>query len=311
MFAQIFLDGLALGFMYAIIAVGYTMVYGVLEFINFAHGDIFMVGAFIGTETLLFCQGKGILNLHPGVGLLIAMVCAIVITGLIGVGIERVAYKPLRNAPRLVPLISAFGVSFVLEDLVRMVEGVARNTYYLNAPIMYDTRIKLGGVDVSVRTLIILALSLAMMILLTVFVNKTKVGMAMRAVAQDKTCASLLAVNVNGIISLTFLVGAGMGGAAGLLFALQYTLINPLVGFLIGIKAFAAAVLGGIGNIPGAMLGGILIGLVESFGSAYLTVMTHGVLGANYKDAFAFIILIGILIFKPSGLLGKPVSEKV
>jgi branched-chain amino acid transport system permease protein len=312
MLPQMLIDGLTLGFVYAIVAIGYTMVYGALEFINWAHGDMFMFGAFVGTETLLFFKGRGILDASPALGLFGALVMAIVITGLLGVGIERVAYKPLRNAPKLVPLISAFGVSFFLEDAVRMVEGLARNAYFLNAPIMYDARVKIGSsIDISFKTIIVLVIGVIMMALLTLFVNKTKIGKAIRAVAQDRTCASLMAVNVNAIISTTFLVGAGMGGAAGLLFAVQYSLIHPLVGFLIGLKAFVAAVLGGIGNIPGAMLGGIMLGLVESLGSGYLSVVTNGNFGAEYKDVFAFVILIAVLIFKPSGLLGKAVSEKV
>jgi len=312
MLPQMLIDGLTLGFVYAIVAIGYTMVYGALEFINWAHGDIFMFGAFVGTETLLFFKGRGLLDASPIVGLLGALIMAMVITGLLGVGIERVAYKPLRNAPKLVPLISAFGVSFFLEDMVRMTEGLARNAFFLNAPILFDSRVKLGSnIDISVKTIVVLIIGVIMMALLTLFVNKTKVGKAIRAVAQDQTCANLMAINVNGIISMTFLVGAGMGGAAGLLFAVQYSLIHPLVGFLIGLKAFTAAVLGGIGNIPGAMLGGIMLGLVESLGSGYLSILTNGNFGAEYKDVFAFIILIVVLIFKPAGLLGKAVSEKV
>lgn len=312
MLPQMLLDGLTLGFVYAIVAIGYTMVYGALEFINWAHGDIFMFGAFVGTETLLFCQAKGILTLHPGVGLLIALITAVVITGLLGVGMERVAYRPLRNAPRLVPLISAFGVSFFLEDAVRIVEGLARNSYFLNVPVIFDARVQLAsGVFTSVKTILVLVIGVAMLAFLTLFVNKTKMGRAIRAVAQDQTCAKLMSVNVDMVISTTFFVGAGMGGAAGLLFAVQYTLIHPLIGFIIGLKAFTAAVLGGIGNIPGAMLGGLMLGLTESLGSGYLSVLTNGNFGAEYKDVFAFVILIIFLIFRPTGLLGKKVSEKV
>lgn len=306
------IDGLSLGFVYAIVAVGFTMVYGVLEFINFAHGDIFMFGAFVGTETLLFCQSEGILNLYPGVGLVIALVFAILITGLLGMGIERVAYRPLRNAPKLVPLCSAFGVSFFLQDAVRMVEALMRNTYYLNAPVIYSSRVKLGGmIEINVKTLIVLITSVILMILLNLFVSKTKAGKAIRAVAQDQTCASLMSIDVNAMISLTFLVGAGMGGAAGLLFAVQYQLINPLVGFLIGIKGFTASILGGIGSVTGAMIGGIMLGLVEALGAGYLSLLTRGAMGAEYKDVLAFIILIIVLIFRPNGLLNRAVSEKV
>jgi branched-chain amino acid transport system permease protein len=312
MLPQMLVDGLTLGLVYAIVAIGFSMVYGALEFINFAHGDIFMVGAFIGTEVLLFCSGAGLLGSTSVIALVVALVLTLVITGLLGVAMERIAYRPLRNAPRLVPLISAFGVSFFLEDAVRMIEGVARGTFYLSAPGIFTQRVKIGSlININVKTLIVMGIGILMMVILTLFVTRTKIGKAIRAVAQDKVCASLMGISVDRVISITFLVGAGMGGAAGLLYAMQYNLINPLCGFLIGIKAFTAAVLGGIGNIPGAMVGGILLGLVESLGSGYLTILSHGVLGSEYKDVFAFAILIIILICKPSGLFGKQVSEKV
>lgn len=312
MFPQMLIDGLMLGFVYAIVAIGYTMVYGALEFINWAHGDIFMCGAFIGGEILLFMQAAGLIEGNAMLSLILALLLAMFLTGSLGVAIERVAYKPLRSAPKLVPLISAFGVAYVLEDGVRIVEGFARNSFFLHAPSMFDQRVKLGmNIEIGLKTLIIMFIGILMMIVLTLFVNKTKTGRAIRAVAQDQTCASLMAIDVNRIISLTFFVGTGMAGAAGTLFAVQYSLVNPLLGFIIGLKAFIAAVVGGIGNIPGAMLGGLLLGVFESLGSGYLSILTNGVFGAEYKDVLAFIILIIVLIAKPSGLLGKATSEKV
>ncbi|MHB0886434.1 MAG: branched-chain amino acid ABC transporter permease [Bacillota bacterium] len=311
MLPQVIIDGLTLGFVYALVALGYTMVYGVLEFINFAHSEIFMIGAFAGTEALLILQSTGALAaLPPFVSLIIALLFGMVVAGLLAVGMERVAYRPLRGAPRLVPLISAIGVSFFLQDSVRLFEGLWRNAFYLSTPVLYRQTLRFSNVDIQVKTLILVGVCLAIMFGLTAFVNRTKLGRALRAVAQDQATASIMGVNVNFIISLTFLIGGALGGAAGVLFASQYTLIHPYVGFILGIKAFTAAVFGGIGSIPGAMLGGVLLGMVESLGSAYLGIFTHGAFGAEYKDVFAFVILILVLILKPSGLLGETVSEK-
>ncbi len=311
MLPQVLIDGLTLGFVYALVALGYTMVYGVLEFINFAHSEIFMIGAFAGTEALLIMQSSGVLaSLPPFVALIIALLFGMAIAGLIAVGMERIAYRPLRGAPRLVPLISAIGVSFFLQDAVRLFEGLWRNAFYLSTPVLYRQTLTFSRVDVPVKTIILVATCLAIMFGLQTFVNRTKLGRALRAVAQDQATASIMGVNVNFIVTLTFLIGGALGGAAGVLFAMQYTLIHPYVGFILGIKAFTAAVFGGIGNIAGAMVGGVVLGLVESLGSAYLGILTHGAFGAEYKDVFAFIILILVLILKPSGLLGETVLEK-
>lgn len=313
MLPQLCIDGLTLGLVYAIVALGYTMVYGILEFINFAHSEIFMVGAFAGTEALLFLQNQGLLQSLPAwLALIIALIAGMLFSGTLGVVIERVAYKPIRNAPKLIPFISAIGVSFFLQDAVRLVEGVWKNAFYLTAPTLFDKKWDISAnVSIPEKFFIILVCSVAIMLVLYVFVNKTKMGKAMRAVAQDQATASLMSINVDKIISMTFLVGAALGGAAGTLFAVQYSLVTPYSGFILGMKAFTAAVFGGIGNIPGAMLGGVLLGLLEVFGAALLGVVTHGVLGAEYKDVFAFAILIIILIFKPGGLLGQTVREKV
>ncbi|WCK56709.1 branched-chain amino acid ABC transporter permease [Aneurinibacillus sp. Ricciae_BoGa-3] len=313
MLPQVLVDGLTLGFLYAVVALGYTMVYGILELINFAHGEIFMVGAFIGTELLLLLQSAGILGgINPFVSLAIALITAIILTGGLGVSIERVAYRPLRNAPRLVVLISAIGVSFLLQDLVRFTEGMARNAFYLTGPTLFKKAYKISStITIQEKSIIIMVLTIVMMIGLSLFVNKTKWGIAMRAVAQDQQTASLMTINVNRVIALTFFIGSGLGGATGVLYAQYYGTIDPYIGFLLGLKAFTAAVLGGIGNLKGAMFGGILLGLFESLSAAFMGPLTHGNFGAEYKDVFAFAILIIVLLFKPEGLFGEAVKEKV
>jgi branched-chain amino acid transport system permease protein len=311
---QVLLDGVILGFMYALIAMGYTMVYGVLEFINFAHSEIFITGAFVGVEILLALQSAGVLEGIPWpVVLALVLLAGMAVSGVLAVTVERVAYRPLRSAPRLIPLISAIGVSFFLQDLIRLVESIWRNAFDLVYPTMepLNRRFELvGNLDVSVKSLVVIVAALAMLLVLHLLVHRTKVGTAIRAVAEDQAAASLMGVNVNFIISITFLIGGAMGGAAGVLFGVQYGLINPYSGFIPGLKAFTAAVLGGIGNIPGAMAGGLVLGLLEAFAASYLSILTHGALGAEYKDIFAFGALILILIFRPRGLLGEVVRER-
>ena len=313
-FPQVLLDGLILGFMYALIALGYTMVYGVLEFINFAHSEIFVVGAFVGVEILLTLQAAGLLEIFsPFLVLLLVLLLGMLASGLLAVTVERVAYRPLRGAPRLIPLISAIGVSFFLQDAVRLVESIWRNAFNLVYPTMDTLNIRYSfteTIDVSVKSLVVIVASLLMLWGLHALVNRTKIGKAIRAVAEDQATASLMGINVNRMISLTFLIGGAMGGAAGVLFGVQYSLINPYTGFIPGLKAFTAAVLGGIGNIPGAMLGGLVLGLLEAFAASYLSLLTGGAFGAEYKDIFAFSILILILIFRPKGLLGEVVRER-
>ena len=313
-FPQVLLDGIILGFMYALIALGYTMVYGVLEFINFAHSEIFVVGAFVGVEILLGLKGAGLLESLPWpLVLLLILIAGMAVSGLLAVTVERVAYRPLRASPRLIPLISAIGVSFFLQDLVRLVESIWRNAFNLVYPTIdpLDVRFELTPtIDVSVKSLVVIAGALLTLGVLHLVVNRTKIGMAIRAVAEDQAAASLMGINVNRIISLTFLIGGAMGGAAGVLFGVQYGLINPYSGFIPGLKAFTAAVLGGIGNIPGAMVGGLVLGLLEAFAASYLSLLTGGAFGAEYKDIFAFSILILILIFRPKGLLGEVVRER-
>jgi branched-chain amino acid transport system permease protein len=306
-FPQVLLDGIILGFMYALIALGYTMVYGVLEFINFAHSEIFIVGAFVGVEILMGLKSAGLLESLPWVlVLLLILVAGMAASGALAVLVERAAYRPLRHAPRLIPLISAIGVSFFLQDAIRLFESIWNNAFNLVYPTMdpLNRRFELTEtIDVSVKSLVVIVAALLMLWALHVVVNRTRIGTAIRAVAEDQAAASLMGINVNRIISLTFLIGGGMGGAAGVLFGVQYGLINPYTGFIPGLKAFTAAVLGGIGSLPGAVLGGLLIGLIETMWSAYFS--------SDYKDVAAFSILAITLIFLPSGLLGRPEVEKV
>nr|WP_041305224.1 branched-chain amino acid ABC transporter permease [Kyrpidia tusciae] len=309
---QVLVDGITLGAVYATVALGYTMVYGILELINFAHGEIFMTGAFIGTAVLMGLNAAGVLAAIPkGAALLVALAAAMVITGLLGVGIERVAYRPLRKAPRLIPLISAIGVSFVLQDVVRFIAEWRTGNYIVTGISLFDSEISFGPVTVKTNALIVLGAAIVMMAGLDLFVQRTKWGTAMRAVAQDKDTAALMSIDVNKVIALTFFVGSALGGATGVLFAQQYGTIDPYIGFILGLKAFTAAVLGGIGNIRGAMFGGFVLGILEMFASAELSVLTGGVLRAEYKDVFAFLILIAVLLFKPEGLFGQVVKEKV
>jgi branched-chain amino acid transport system permease protein len=310
---QVLLDGVVLGFMYALIALGYTMVYGVLEFINFAHSEIFVLGSFVGVEFLLLLQGSGQLaTLHPVFVLLMVIVAGMVISGLAAMGLERVAYRPLQGGPRLVALISAIGASFFLQDALRLFESLWRNTFYLSYPTLdlLDQTLPLtANLVVPVKSILVIATALVMLVGLYLFVNRTKIGAAIRAVAQDPDTASLMGIPVNRVIALTFFVGGAMGGLAGVLFGLHYSLVNPYSGFAPGMKAFTAAVLGGIGNIPGAMLGGMILGLLEAFAASYLSILTDGAFGAEYKDVFAFLVLILILILRPSGLLGEKLRE--
>jgi branched-chain amino acid transport system permease protein len=322
---QVLIDGVTVGFVYAAIALGYTMVYGVLEFINFAHSEIFAIGAFVGVEILIALQKTGQLagpSLWSAYGwLALALVGGMAASGLMAVIVERTAYRPLRNAPRLVPLISAIGVSFFLQDAIRLVESLTTGQFYRVIPTFgnFDTRLSIMDlnigattlkIDMEVKSLWVMVAALVMLIGLNYLVNVTKLGKSIRAVAQNQSSASLMGINVNLIISLTFLIGGALGGAAGVLYALKFTRIDPYVGFFPGIKAFTAAVMGGIGNITGALLGGIVLGMLETFAGTYLSVFTMGAAGAEYKDILAFAILILVLIFRPSGLLGEQVGQK-
>lgn len=320
---QVIIDGLVRGFLFASIALGYTMVYGVLEFINFAHGEIFMVGGVIGAALSLFLASSGLLAGMPGL-LFVILVIAVgmVVSGALAVTVERVAYRPLRGAPRLVPLISAIGVSLVLQDLMRLIMtntplgfNARFNTPDFGPPIrLFEMNLGARPVPVILppKALIFIVASVLMLIALNYLVNATRLGKAIRATAQDMPTASLMGINVNQIVALTFLIGGALGGAAGALFGLNVGTVNPYMGFIPGLKAFTAAVLGGIGNITGAMVGGVVLGFLEAFVASYLSLFTNGAFsGAAYADIAAFSILILILIFRPSGLLGEATTQKV
>ena len=316
---QVIINGLTIGFVYSTIALGYTMVYGVLEFINFSHSEIFMVGGIVGVQLMAYFEHIGILaTLNQYLVIALAIILAIIISGSLAVTVERVAYKPLRGAPKLVPLISAIGMSFFLQDAVRLILSLTTGEFnvilpkfgtfdefwFLTVPGMADP------LRIQIKSAIIVGIAVLMLVALNFLVNGTKVGKAIRAVAQDRPSASLMGINVNMIISVTFLIGGALGGAAGVLFALKATKLDPFVGFFPGLKAFTSAVLGGIGNLTGALLGGLVLGLLESFAASYLSIFTNGAFGAEYKDIFAFAILIVVLVFRPSGLLGQTVGQK-
>lgn len=281
-----------MGSIYALIALGYTMVYGIIQLINFAHGDVYMVGAFVGYWSMTVFK----------LGFFESLLAAMVVTTTLGVIIERVAYKPLRNSTRIAVLITAIGVSLLLEYGMMYFVGAAVRSYP-PLPGFMTQSYELGGVVVKTKQLLIIVISVTLMILLQFIVKRTRVGKAMRAVSQDADAARLMGINVNNTISFTFALGSALAGAAGVLVGVYYNSINPLMGILPGLKAFVAAVFGGIGLIPGALLGGYFIGVVETFvaGSGF----------SLFRDAVVFAILIIILIIKPAGLLGKNVREKV
>ena len=316
---QVVINGLTIGFVYSTIALGYTMVYGVLEFINFSHSEIFMVGGIVGIQLMAYFEHIGVLaTMNQYLVIALAILLAMVISGSLAVTVERVAYKPLRNAPKLVPLISAIGMSFFLQDIVRLILSLTTGEFNVILPKFgtFDEfwKIAIPGMEdplrIQIKSAIMVGIAILMLVGLNFLVNGTKVGKAIRAVAQDRPSASLMGINVNQIISITFLVGGALGGAAGVLFALKATKLDPFSGFFPGLKAFTSAVLGGIGNLTGALLGGLVLGLLESFSASYLGIFTNGAFGAEYKDIFAFAVLILVLIFRPSGLLGQTVGQK-
>ncbi|MFS0646428.1 branched-chain amino acid ABC transporter permease [Siminovitchia sp. 179-K 8D1 HS] len=288
---QQLVNGISVGSIYALIALGYTMVYGIVKLINFAHGDVFMVGAFVGFYSITVLD----LSFFP------ALILAMLVCSLFGVVIERIAYKPLRNATRIAALITAIGVSLLIEYGFIYVRGAQPEAYPGN--VLNIGNIDVFGVTISGLSIFILGVSVVLMIILQLIVHKTKIGKAMRAVSHDAEAATLMGINVNNTISVTFAIGSALAGAAGVIFGTYYTKIDPLMGIIPGLKAFVAAVLGGIGIIPGAMVGGLVLGIIEALVSA-----------AGYslwRDGAAFVVLILILLFLPSGLFGKNVREKV
>jgi len=315
---QVLIDGMTIGFVYAAIALGYTMVYGVLQFINFAHSEIFAIGAFAGVETLIALDSTGVLAKAGTFGsyayFALALAVAMAVAGGAAVLIERIAYRPLRGSPKLVPLISAIGVSFAIQDLIRLTESLTTGQFFRVIPTFgsFDDQIHVAGLPVTmqVKSLVVIVAAMVMLVALNYLVKATKIGKAIRAVAQDQRTAGLMGIGVNGMISLTFFIGGSLGGAAGVLYGLKFTRVDPFIGFMPGIKAFAAAVLGGIGNLTGALLGGIVLGMIESFAGAYLGTFTMGNFGAEYKDMVAFLILTAVIVFRPHGLLGESVGQK-
>jgi len=298
MILQQLINGLTLGSVYALIALGYTMVYGILELINFAHGEIYMVGAYWGLLSLSLFDVNNLSGISLVVVLIFIFLSSMVFCAILGFIIEKVAYKPLRNSPRLAPLITAVGVSIVLQNLVMLIAGTDNKSFPF---IFIRGDIKIGEVSIPYIQLFIIIISIILMVSLHIFIKNTKLGKAMRAVSEDKKTAGLMGINVDWIISLTFLIGSSLAAAAGVMVGIYYGMINFTMGYIAGLKAFTAAVLGGIGNIPGAMFGGVLLGVLESFGAGFIS--------AEYKDVFAFCILIFVLIFKPSGLLGERVTK--
>ena len=288
---QQIVNGLSLGSIYALIALGYTMVYGIVKLINFAHGDVFMIGAFTGFYAITVL----------GIGFFPALILTMLVCALFGVTIEKIAYKPLRNATRIAALITAIGVSLLIEYGVIYVRGAQPEAY--PGDVLPVTSINILGVTISGQSLFIFGISVALMILLQFVVHKTKIGKAMRAVSHDADAAKLMGINVDQTISATFAIGSALAGAAGVIFGVYYTKIEPLMGIIPGLKAFVAAVLGGIGIIPGAMVGGLVLGVVESLVSAAGFSL--------WRDGVAFVVLILILLLRPAGLFGKNVKEKV
>ena len=298
-FLQQLTNGLAVGGIYALIALGYTMVYGVMKLINFAHGDLFTYGGYLGMTIL----GSLLLGDRLGAvgGVLVLAFLVMAAVAAMGVALERAAYRPLRDAPRLSAVVSALGASIFLQNALMLVYGARVQVY--PESILPDAAIRFGGVYIPLIRIIVVATSVVMMLALYLFVQKTKIGTAIRAAAIDQGAARLMGIDVNRVITIVFVIGPALGGAAGLLVGLNYGQVNFTMGWIYGMKAFTAAILGGIGNIPGAMVGGLLLGVIEALAAAYLSV--------SWKDAFAFCVLILILLVRPTGLLGERVAEKV
>jgi branched-chain amino acid transport system permease protein len=303
-FIQQLINGLTLGAVYAVVALGYTMVYGIIQLINFAHGEVVMIGAMVAYSVI---GALGPAGLPPLVVVLVATGCAIPVCMAIGYAMERVAYRPLRGAPRLAPLITAIGISIILQHVAMLIWS--RN------PLAFPQIVKvesysIGGATITNVQIAILAISVLMMAGLAALVYRTKLGTAMRATAHDPRVAGLMGIDANRIIALTFVIGAALAAVAGVMVAEYYGIAHYAMGSQLGLKAFCAAVLGGIGNIPGAMLGGVLLGVVEALGAGYIGDLTGNVFGSNYQDVFAFIVLIAVLVLRPSGLLGERVSDR-
>jgi branched-chain amino acid transport system permease protein len=303
-FLQQIINGLVLGSMYALVALGYTMVYGIIGLINFAHGEVLMVGALTSWTVVSALAASG---LPTWLILLVSVLCAILVCTILNFSIEKVAYRPLRSAPRLAPLITAMGMSLMLQTIAMIVWKPNPKPY----PLLLPTEpIEIGGAVISVTQVLILGITAMCLAGLTYMVNRTKLGRAMRATAENPRVAALMGVKPDHVISATFIIGAALAAVAGVMWAANYGTVQHTMGFLPGLKAFTAAVLGGIGNLAGAVVGALLLGLVEAIGAGYLGQLTGGVLGSHYADIFAFIALVLVLTLRPSGLLGERVADR-
>lgn len=305
-FAQQLINGITVGSVYALVALGYTMVYGIIGLINFAHGDVVMIGAMIATTVVVALVG-GDAGMSGWMAIGVAIALAVPVCMALGWTAERFAYRPLRHAPRLAALITAIGVSIIIQNFAMMIWG--RN--YLSFPHVIEPQVfVVAGARISILQIIIIAGATLVMAGLLWIVHRTRLGIAMRATAQNREVAGLMGVNINTVISVAFLIGSALAAIAGVMITGYYGVAQYTMGFLLGLKAFTAAVLGGIGNMGGAMLGGLLLGVIESLGAGYIGTLTNGVFGSNYQDVFSFIVLILVLIFRPSGLLGERVGDR-
>jgi branched-chain amino acid transport system permease protein len=303
-FIQQVINGLTLGAVYAVVALGYTMVYGIIQLINFAHGEVVMIGAMVAFSVISLLADSG---MPPVAVVLLAVLSAIPVCMALGYTMERVAYRPLRGAPRLAPLITAIGLSIILQHLAMMIWS--RNP--LAFPQIVKTQMyHVGGATITNVQITIIVMCVLMMAGLALLVYRTRLGTAMRATAQNAQVASLMGIDANRVIASTFVIGAALAAVAGVMVASYYGIAHYTMGSHLGLKAFCAAVLGGIGNVPGAMLGGVLLGVVEALGAGYIGDLTNNVFGSNYQDVFAFIVLILVLVFRPSGLLGERVGDR-
>ena len=302
-FIQQIINGLVLGSVYALVALGYTMVYGIINLINFAHGDVLMVGALTSWTVVTQLDG----TMPDALLLLVSLIAAMLVCSVLNFSIEKVAYRPLRNAPRLAPLITAMGMSLLLQTLAMIIW----KPNYKPFPILLPSEpFDVFGAVINTTQIIILVVTALALGGLMYLVNKTKLGRAMRATAENPRVAGLMGVRPDMVISATFIIGASLAALAGVMYAANYGSVQHTMGFLPGIKAFTAAVFGGIGNLPGAMLGGVLLGLIEALGAGYIGVLTGGILGSHYQDIFAFIVLILVLTLRPQGLLGERVADR-
>ena len=302
-FFQELVNGITTGALYSLVALGFSMVYGVLKLLNFAHGDLYMVGAYIGFFVIQWFGGPSSLSIAVPLLLLIMFVLAAVVVGGLGVAIERFAYRPLRDAPRIAPLITAIGVSFFLENAALLLFGAQFRVYNTADFISLSSGITIGSVTIDSVQIMVLVLGLLLTVGLRELVNRTKLGKQMRAVAADREAAEMMGINVNFTIAATFFLGSALAGVAGVMGGLLFNQVTPTIGFIVGLKAFTAAVVGGIGSIPGAMLGGLLIGVAES--------MITGYISSTYTNLFVFALLIVVMLVRPSGLLGQAQLQKV